>query len=567
MFAPSDATLDVVSQATELIAAHGVYALTAIFIFYQQSRAYQAIKGATGEDRAFFKKVYISVVSATYVLMILSTGIWFYANFMYGQREYIRGQITGLIERRTSPTKEDDLPAIFQSVAPESDVDLYTREFSDGNADGQIDLGWVIFPKQKINHISLLFRQDCEIWSPPPSRTQLFGSNSSLTRRGMRLPLTRKTDTLKLLDIDLIGIHYLTGHAIQLDYVPKNNPEDVGSMFLIEDDGTRMPLPLQDRTPLIDNQNRAKQAGFAWPPPFFRTLTAFAAGRDQKLSFNDDGGYDRDFGNRLRESLGGVDLNAQTSSIAFLVSQGSRSFRFIADSLAAPDSNSYDEDLLDRNLAAAIDGIESKGIHAPPELSLQIALMFYRDQDYGKAVPFFDRAGDGPIRGDDDALFFRGYAHYWLGRHGGPPKEYQESEKDFRQFLRKPHGKQDDALARTQLGIDLNRQDRVPEAIQEYKSAIRLDPTLAQAYNDLAYLYASRGENLPAALDLVNKALRLETDEYELAEDKDTKGWILFQQGKFSEALPLIQAAAAKVPDDSDVQDHLKKVRAVQVAK
>jgi tetratricopeptide (TPR) repeat protein len=86
---------------------------------------------------------------------------------------------------------------------------------------------------------------------------------------------------------------------------------------------------------------------------------------------------------------------------------------------------------------------------------------------------------------------------------------------------------------------------------------MKLNPKYALAYNNLAYLYAERGENLAEALDLVNTALRMETNEINTAEEKDTKGWILFKSGKASDALPLIRDAAAKLPMDQEVQQHL----------
>ena len=48
----SDGALNLISQATELLAAHGVYALTAIFIFYQQRRAYVALNRASTLSRS-----------------------------------------------------------------------------------------------------------------------------------------------------------------------------------------------------------------------------------------------------------------------------------------------------------------------------------------------------------------------------------------------------------------------------------------------------------------------------------------------------------------------------------
>jgi hypothetical protein len=74
-------------------------------------------------------------------------------------------------------------------------------------------------------------------------------------------------------------------------------------------------------------------------------------------------------------------------------------------------------------------------------------------------------------------------------------------------------------------------------------------------------LYAERGQNLSEALDLVNTALRLETDELNLAEEKDTKGWILFKSGRTRDALPLILEAAAKLPQEPDIQNHLNAVQ------
>src|SRR5215470_4138987 len=97
-------SIDAITQLTELLAAHGVYALTVIFIFYQQRAAHNALKNAAPNDHNFFKKVYASVVVATYVLMAASTGIWFYGNYLYGQRAYIKGSVMGLMEHRTPPS-------------------------------------------------------------------------------------------------------------------------------------------------------------------------------------------------------------------------------------------------------------------------------------------------------------------------------------------------------------------------------------------------------------------------------------------------------------------------------
>jgi tetratricopeptide (TPR) repeat protein len=377
-----------------------------------------------------------------------------------------------------------------------------------------------------------------------------------------RTSSTKRIDRSKILDIELKNIHYLAGHSIQLIYQPNpKNPEEIGDvLFVDEDDGTRIILPMRDTYARIEDRSDPQQSAF-WASLFSMKFHAFADDHDEKLSFSNDGSYDSELGNRLRERLGGPDLSAQLSSIEFLISQGSHSFKFIGDSLAASTANAYNKDTLNHNLATVVGGLESRSIHAPSELSLQIGLVFYADQDYRSAALFFGRAGDGPIH-DDTVFFFSGYAHYWVGAHGGSIKDFQESERDYRMFLKKTHDNRFDAIVQTSLGIDLRRLGRDDDAIELYKSAIRLDPKSPFPYNDLAYLYAEQGKNLPTALDLVNTALRLESNEIEIANDKDTKGWILFRQGKPGEALPLIEAAAAKIPEDEDIQKHLKAVRA-----
>jgi tetratricopeptide (TPR) repeat protein len=133
--------------------------------------------------------------------------------------------------------------------------------------------------------------------------------------------------------------------------------------------------------------------------------------------------------------------------------------------------------------------------------------------------------------------------------------------QEYEQYLRRVHKKQYDSVARNNLGNVLSDLGRTQEAAEQYQKAMTLNPNYAAPYNNLAYLYANRGENLTAALELVNRALLMEGNELDAAREKDTKGWILFKSGKASEGLALVLEAAAKVPDDPDVQNHLSVIR------
>jgi tetratricopeptide (TPR) repeat protein len=84
-------------------------------------------------------------------------------------------------------------------------------------------------------------------------------------------------------------------------------------------------------------------------------------------------------------------------------------------------------------------------------------------------------------------------------------------------------------------------------AIQAYREAMRFSPSDSTLFNNLAYLYARRAENLDEARALVRKAQALEPKHnvYYL----DTEGWIAFQQGDYAEAVELIEGSIAQMTD------------------
>lgn len=543
--ATSDSALNLISQATELLAAHGVYALTAIFIFYQQKRALVALNSASSEDHPYFRKIYTSVVAATYVLMALSTGIWFYANFVYQQHSFIKGTIMGLSEQRTPPLNKTDKPEVIQAIAPAGDDELYTAEKASViAADGTRDLSWVLFPKSKISSLAFRFEHHFEMFQAVAAGADPLGS----------LPPHRAETIRGLFGVDLSSIHYAPGSSIQLMYEPdpKDGISKIGNLYLLVG-SKKVPLTFQTTSAEAQPEKKAPSLSSKLLL-YFSPWSVYADRLTGKPYFGANGEYDPEFGKILKERLGGSSLSAQLEALQFLVDQRSRSFKFIADSLADNSSGRFDEGILKHNLASAVEKLESQGVHAPPQLSLELAMACYQNQDYKTAALYFDRAGDGPIR-ETEKLFYRGYARYQAD-------EYQRSADDLRQFLHGAHKREFEAPGRVNLGNAFWKLNRIEEAIVQYNKAIQADRNYASAYNNLAYMYAERGENLDRALDLVNTALRLDVDNQEsLAEDKDTKGWVLFKSGKANEALPLILEAASQIQNDPLVQSHLQEVQ------
>ncbi len=101
-------------------------------------------------------------------------------------------------------------------------------------------------------------------------------------------------------------------------------------------------------------------------------------------------------------------------------------------------------------------------------------------------------------------------------------------------------------------------QGRIPDAVARYEEAVRLDPGLAVAKNNLAYLIAESGGNLDRALDLAKEAKELLPDNPNAA---DTLGWVLYKKKSPDAAIGYLREAVQSMdPEDPQlpvVRQHL----------
>lgn len=99
---------------------------------------------------------------------------------------------------------------------------------------------------------------------------------------------------------------------------------------------------------------------------------------------------------------------------------------------------------------------------------------------------------------------------------------------------------------------------RTSDAIARYEDSVRLDPSLAVAKNNLAYLLAESGGNLDRALDLAKQAKELLPDN---ANTADTLGWVLYKKHSPDAAVGYLREAVRNMqPDDPQlpiVRQHL----------
>jgi tetratricopeptide (TPR) repeat protein len=91
-------------------------------------------------------------------------------------------------------------------------------------------------------------------------------------------------------------------------------------------------------------------------------------------------------------------------------------------------------------------------------------------------------------------------------------------------------------------------------AMKHYERALHLEPSMALAANNLAYLYSEHGGDMDRALTLAQTANQLVPGNPNIS---DTLAWIYYKREHYGLALPLLTDAAKKAPENASVQLHL----------
>jgi Flp pilus assembly protein TadD len=102
--------------------------------------------------------------------------------------------------------------------------------------------------------------------------------------------------------------------------------------------------------------------------------------------------------------------------------------------------------------------------------------------------------------------------------------------------------------------VDYEQSDRWPDAEHDLKTALALAPEEPELLNFLGYSWIDRGENLPQALAMVQKAVSLDPKSGAMI---DSLGWGYFKLGQFGPAVEKLEAAVVLEPADPDVNNHL----------
>lgn len=253
----------------------------------------------------------------------------------------------------------------------------------------------------------------------------------------------------------------------------------------------------------------------------------------------------------MRGQLASQDLSIQLAARRVLTQAGPASFKFIADSLETDASKGIDRTVLVHNLSQAILEFEQKGSRVPSGLYLKLALSNYDVGNYEMSGRAFERAGDKEMDRRSALYVKRGFAFQRTGSN-------DKAGADFKTAVTTANGNEEAVIARNALGMWLLGAGQYDEAATQYKEALKLAPTSWLLYNNLAFANAERGNDLPEAISLINEALRHRPKDPNYL---DTKGWILFKQGKNTEATSVLEQARVLAPNDKEIAKHLDEVK------
>ncbi len=104
------------------------------------------------------------------------------------------------------------------------------------------------------------------------------------------------------------------------------------------------------------------------------------------------------------------------------------------------------------------------------------------------------------------------------------------------------------------MGIIYDAQKKYDKAKEYYQKALKINPKFAPAANNLAYLYAEKGENIDEALNLAQSAKEQFPDDPNIS---DTLGWVYYKKNIFTRAITYLREANEKIPDHSTMRYHL----------
>lgn len=222
---------------------------------------------------------------------------------------------------------------------------------------------------------------------------------------------------------------------------------------------------------------------------------------------------------------------------------------FTAAKTLTPNDPEVDAYLVQANLTARrfdrAEVVAREALARDPDQPRMVRLRAQALLKSGKTAEANKLLEDGVARQPDSREFVVGLADLYAAQ-----KRTADAIRLLEQ-ARKAFG-DDDALTMRMANV-YEAGGRLADAEKELRRLMAEDPLNADAMNSLSYMLAEKGLRLPEAVDLAQRALKIEPENPAYL---DTLAWALFKQGRAEEAAAPISRAAAVLTGNSVIQDH-----------
>lgn len=212
--------------------------------------------------------------------------------------------------------------------------------------------------------------------------------------------------------------------------------------------------------------------------------------------------------------------------------------------------------------------------------------------DYEKAIPYHERVLDIRKGWDSKPSWIYNYTslgicYHMTGRYKKEAKLYKKAEQDFpdspellyrQAVLSLYQGKTQAANIYIEKYKSIRRENSWSEAHitaniagiysegdipdkgeESYQAALLLEPRNPGRMNNLAWFLIDKDRDVKKGLELAEKALEMDPGNYSFL---DTKGWGLYKQGKYREALEILEKSWELKPIyDHDLFLHLEAAK------
>lgn len=129
----------------------------------------------------------------------------------------------------------------------------------------------------------------------------------------------------------------------------------------------------------------------------------------------------------------------------------------------------------------------------------------------------------------------------------------QEPQKAVEAFKKYAEANPTDDSGKVQLALAYESANMTNEAIAEYTALLQKMPDSALTKNQLAWLYAEKGENLDEAAKLAEEAAQSQP----VAGIIDTAGWVYYKRGEYDKAVEKFTKAIELSPFQPTIRYHL----------